>query len=171
MIIAQTERLFLRHFHIFDHESMLSIFGDSEVMRFGDGVQTKEWVRHWLMTCLEYYYQEWGFGPYAVVEQTSRDVIGYCGLFFFADINGQPEIELGYRLARAKWGNGYATEAALAVRDFAFQTLCVKRLIAMIDPQNVASIRVAQKIGMQYEGEVMFENYTHPDHVYTIIAS
>lgn len=171
MIIAQTERLFLRHFHILDQEAMFSIFGDAEVMRFGDGVQTKEWVKHWLTTCLERYYRQWGFGPYAVVERSSREVVGYCGLFFFPDVNGQPEIELGYRLARAKWGCGYATEAARAARDFAFQTLGVKRLIAMIDPMNDASIRVARKIGMLYEREVMFESYTHPDQVYVITAS
>ena len=171
MIIVQTERLLLRHFHILDLEPMFRIFGDPEVMRFGDGVQTKDWVEHWLMNCLNHYYRQWGFGPYAVIERSSREVIGYCGLFFFADINGQPEIEVGYRLARSKWGYGYATEAAQAVRDFAFQTLGVKRLIAMIDPQNGASIRVAQKLGMQYEREVMFEGYTHPDHVYVIIAS
>lgn len=170
MIIVQTERLFLRHFHILDHEPMFRIFGDSEVMRFGEGVQTKEWVKRWLMTCFEHYYQHWGFGPYAVIEQSSREVIGYCGLFFFADVNGQPEIEVGYRLVQTKWGYGYATEATQAVRDFAFQTLGVKRLIAMIDPENEASIRVAQKLGMQYEREVIFEGYTHPDHVYVITA-
>lgn len=171
MLIVQTERLFLRHFHLFDHEPMFHIFGDAEVMRFGDGVQTKAWVHHWLTSCLDQYYHHWGFGPYAVVEQRTREVIGYCGLFFLPDINGQPEIELGYRLARATWGYGYATEAARAVRDFAFQTLCLKRLIAMIDPQNLASVRVAQKLGMQYEQEVMFEGYSHPDHVYALRAS
>ncbi|HEX6288966.1 MAG TPA: GNAT family N-acetyltransferase [Herpetosiphonaceae bacterium] len=168
MVIVQTERLFLRHVHILDHEPMYRIFGDAEVMRFGDGVQTKDAVQRWLMTCLEQYYRQWGFGPYAVVKRSSREVIGYCGLFFFPDVGCQPELELGYRLARAHWGYGYATEAALAVRDFAFQTLCVKRLISMIDPHNVASIRVAKKLGMQYEREVMFDGYTHPDHVYAI---
>ena len=171
MIIARTEHLFLRHFHILDLEPMFHIFGDSEVMRFGDGVQTKEWIRHWLTNCLEHYYRQWGFGPYAVIEQSSREVIGYCGLFFFPDVNGQPEIEVGYRLARDKWGNGYATEAAQSVRDFAFQTLGVNRLIAMIDPENKASIRVAQKLGMRHAGEIKFKGYTHPDHVYMINAS
>ena len=161
-----TERLFLRHFHILDREPMLRVFGDAEVMRFGNGVQTKEWVETWLRTCLEHYYQTWGFGPYAVVEQRSGEVIGYCGLFYSPDVGGQPEVEIGYRLARSAWGQGYATEAARAVRDFAFNTLGIKRLIAMIDPSNLASIRVAEKIGMQYEKEVMFEGYTHPDHVY-----
>jgi len=83
-------------------------------------------------------------------------------------VNGQPEIEIGYRLAKSAWGQGYATEAARSVRDFAFLTLGMKRLIAMIDPSNVASIRVAEKIGMRYERDVMFDSYTHPDLVYAI---
>jgi RimJ/RimL family protein N-acetyltransferase len=146
---------------------MYRIFCDAEVMRFSDGIQTKGWVHAWLHKCLERY-QTWGFGPYAVVEQSGQNVIGYCGLFFFPEINGQPEIEIGYRLARSAWGKGYATEAACAVRDFAFASLGIKRLIAMIDPSNLASIRVAEKIGMKYEKEVMFEGYSHPDHVYVI---
>ena len=169
MIIVQTERLFLRHFHILDHEPMYRIFGDADIMRFGDGVQTEEWVHGWLIKCLEHY-QTWGFGPYAVVNRNSREVIGYCGLSFFPDVGGQPEVEIGYRFARVAWGRGYATEAALAVRNWAFQTLCLKRLIALIDPDNTASIRVAKKLGMHYEREVMFEGYTHPDHVYVITA-
>ena len=168
MFRLTTERLLLRHFHILDDEAMFHIFGDIDVMRFGDGIQTREWVKNWIRTSLERYYQTWGFGPYAVVEQSSRNVIGYCGLFYFPDICGQPEIEIGYRLARSAWGRGYATEAALSVRDFAFTTLGIRRLIAMIDPSNVASIRVAEKIGMQYEKEVMLEGYTHPDRIYVV---
>ena len=168
MFKLATERLYLRHFHILDDEAMYRIFGDAEVMRFGDGIQTREWVKNWIRTCLERYYKTWGFGPYAVVEQSSRNVIGYCGLFYFPDIDGQPEIEIGYRLARSTWGQGYATEAACSVRDFAFTALGIKRLIAMIDPSNIASIRVAEKLGMQYEKEVMLEGYTHPDHIYAM---
>jgi RimJ/RimL family protein N-acetyltransferase len=168
MVIVKTERLILRYFEPIDSEAMMDVFGDAEVMRFGDGVQTREWVEAWLRTCLENY-QRRGFGPYAVVEQSTGDVIGYCGLFYFPDMHGQPEIELGYRLRRAAWGQGYATEAARLVRDYAFHTLHIKRLIALIDPDNVPSIRVAEKIGMHYESEVMLEGYDHPDHVYVII--
>lgn len=149
---------------------MYRIFCDADVMRFSEGIQTKEWVTTWLHACLERY-QTWGFGPYAVLEQRSQSVIGYCGLFFFPDIDGQTEVEIGYRLAKSAWGKGYATEAAKAVRDFAFTALGIKRLIAMIDPSNVPSIHVAKKIGMTYEKEVMLEGYTHPDHVYVITTS
>lgn len=167
MFTVQTERLALRHFSVLDLEPMLCIFGDAEVMRFGDGVQTSAWVQQWLLRCVEQYRRQ-DFGVYAVVERESGEVIGYCGLFFFPNIHGRAEVEIGYRLARVKWGCGYATEAATAVRDYAFQTLGVKRLIALIDPQNRTSICVAEKLGMRYESEVMLEGYMHPDHVYVI---
>jgi len=165
--LLRTKRLLLRHLHLLDAEPMYRIFGDAEVMRFGDGVQSMEWVKGWLRTCRQHY-RTWGFGPYAVLKRSSREVIGYCGLFYFPDVAGQPEVEAGYRLVRSAWGNGYATEAAQAVRDYAFEKLGMKRLIALIDPSNIASVRVAEKLGMHYEKDVMFEGYTHPDHVYVI---
>ncbi|HEY9792445.1 MAG TPA: GNAT family N-acetyltransferase [Candidatus Obscuribacterales bacterium] len=64
---------------------------------------------------------------------------------------------------------GYGTEALTAVIRYAFDVLQLPRLIAMIDPENTASLRVAQKSGMKYEAEVMFEGYTHPDHCYVIV--
>ena len=167
MFKLTTERLLLRHFDLQDAEPIYQVFRDPEVMRFSDGLKTKEWVQNWLHLCVERY-QDWGFGPYAVVEQGNQALVGYCGLFFFPNINGQAEIEIGYRLARSAWGQGYATEAGRAVRDYAFGTLGIKRLIAMIDPSNGASIRVAEKIGMKYEKDIMLKGYTHPDHIYVI---
>jgi ribosomal-protein-alanine N-acetyltransferase len=166
--VLTTARLFLRHFHIFDAEAMMAVFGDREVMRFGDGVQTREWVQNWISTCLERYHQTWGFGPYAVIEQQRPELLGYSGLFYFPDIGGQPEVEIGYRLRRSAWGQGFATEAARAVRNYAFHPLGLQRLIALIDPSNTASTRVAEKIGMHYERDVMLPGYTHPDRLYAI---
>ncbi|MDQ2691068.1 MAG: GNAT family N-acetyltransferase, partial [Chloroflexota bacterium] len=93
---------------------------------------------------------------------------GYCGLFYFPDVGGKPEVEIGYRLRRSAWGKGFATEAACAVRDFAFNSLGMQRLIALIDPDNIASIRVAEKLGMQYEKDIMLPGYTHPDRIYAV---
>ena len=170
MIIAETQRLLLRHLHLFDGDAMDRVFGDAEVMRYGDGVQTQAWIRDWLGQTLEHYNRLWGFGPWAVVEKASSDTIGYCGLFRLSDINGSPEIEIGYRLARAWWGKGYATEAAVAVRDYGFHTLSLRRLVASIDPSNLASIRVATKLGMRYEQEYLVEGWTHPDHIYVVLS-
>lgn len=164
-----TERLLLRHFKSTDDNALhQSVFNDSEVMRFGDGPQSLEWTRAWIEHCQQDYYEARGYGPFAVIERSTRLLIGYCGLFYFSDVNGQPEVELGYRLARSAWGKGYATEAAITARDYALTALGMKRLIAIIDPANIASIRVAEKLGMKFESEVMFEGYSHPDHVYAI---
>lgn len=148
----------------------MRVFGDPEVMRFGDGPQSAEWVSDWLDSCFDGYEQR-GYGPWAVVEKAGGEVIGYCGLFYFPDINGRPEIEIGYRLARGWWGRGCATEAVIAVRDYAFNALGLSRLVALIDPVNVASIRVAEKAGMRYETDVMLEGYDHPDRVYVVHRS
>ncbi len=169
MVALQTKRLTLRQFTTTDDRALhQAIFSDADVMRFGDGVQSLEWTRAWIQRCQQDYYETRGYGPFVVVERSERLLIGYCGLFYFSDVNGQSEVELGYRLARHAWGRGYATEAAIAVRDYAFTTLGMKRLVAIIDPANLASIGVAEKLGMRFESEVLFEGYSHPDHVYAI---
>ena len=167
ILIAETERLLLRCFHAVDVDVLKPVLSDAEVMRFGPGVQTAEGRRVWLQRCLESY-NRWGFGRWAVVEKSRREVIGYCGLTWFPHIDGRHEIEIGYRLVRAFWGRGYAAEAAAAVRDHAFHQLHLTRLIALIDPRNASSIRVAEKIGMRYEKDLMLKGYTHPDRLYAI---
>ena len=165
MTVLQTKRLTLRRLKQSDDRALACVFADPEVMRFGDGIKSNQWVRGWLARCIRDY-QKRGWGPWAVIENASGNLIGYCGLFHIPDVNGPPEIEIGYRFARESWGRGYATEAVLAVRDWAFLSLGLTRLIAMIDPDNTASIRVAEKAGMRYEQDVILEGYTHPDRVY-----
>lgn len=167
MFPLTTERLIIRYLRPEDEEPLLRVFGDPKVMRYGDGVQSREWIHQWLQKTLQEYEQR-GYGPYAVTQAEGQELLGYCGLFYFPDVNGQPEIEIGYRFARVAWGKGYATEAAVAVKEYAFSSLGIQRLIALIDPSNVASVRVAEKLGMKYEHDVMFKGYTHPDHVYAI---
>jgi RimJ/RimL family protein N-acetyltransferase len=165
-MIAETQRVLLRCFHVADLDAMAAVFGDPEVMRFGPGPQSREWVQGWLRGCLEDYYRKWGFGLWAVVHKSDHRVIGFCGLTRFDDIDGQPEIEIGYRLARAFWGRGLATEAAEAVRDHALGVLVLPRLVSIIDPHNEASIRVATKIGLRHEKDVLFRG--NPRQLYVI---
>ena len=168
MTTLETERLILRPFQLTDAEAMDQVFGDAEVMHFGYGVQSPEWVRDWLRFRIIEDQEKTKTTVWAVVEKTKSIVLGYCGLFYFPDQLESPETEIGYRFNRLYWGNGYATEAARTVRDFAFNQLEINRLIAMIEPNNLASKRVAEKLGMQYEKDVELDGYTHPDHVYVI---
>jgi hypothetical protein len=171
MLITQTPRLILRQFHLDDAEAMNAIFGDADVMRFGDGPQSPQWVRSWIASSVNEYYSRWGFGSWAVVDKVTSAVIGYCGLSRFPDRCAPGEAEIGFRLARASWGHGFATEAALAVRDHAFDVLNLPRLIALIDPANIASIRVAEKLGFRFEREAMLPGYDHPDWLYALETS
>ena len=166
MTIAETPRLILREFRIEDAPAMDALFRDPAVMQFSIGsplLSTPDWIAR----CRVNYHAQ-GYGRWAVVKKTKEAVIGFCGLALEPEVNGRPEVELGYRLASSEWGSGYATEAATAVRDYAFGPLGLQRLIALIDPANVASIRVAENIGMCREADVLLDGYDHPDHVYVV---
>ena len=115
MVVLETKRLLLRHFNNADVEAMCGIFQDNEVMRFSEGVRTTQEIRYWIDQNIETNQSRPGWGALGVVEKKSAKLIGYCGLFFFKDICGQPETEIGYRLMRSFWGKGYATEAAQAM--------------------------------------------------------
>jgi RimJ/RimL family protein N-acetyltransferase len=168
MVIVATTRLLLRPFHLGDAEAMGRVFGDPEVMKYGDGVQTPAWVRAWIAQWADDLYGRLGLGMWAVVEKPGCTVVGYCGLSRSPVRCAPGETEIGYRLARDHWGRGFGAEAATAVRDYAFDTLHLPRLIALIDPANVAAIRVAEKIGMRHERDAMLEGYDHPDRVYRV---
>lgn len=167
MIIAETDRLLLREFTLGDLDDMAALFADPEVMRFSLGTKSREESERWIKGCLEDYAPErWGFGLWAVVVKERGDFAGFCGLTRFDDIDGRPEVEIGYRLARRFWGRGYATEAALATRDYAFQTLGITRVISIIEAENVASVRVAEKVGMICEKQVV--KWDREVHIYAV---
>jgi len=166
MIVTESDRLLLRQFRREDHAPLMDIFGDAEVMRYGDGVRSAVWVTRWLLE-EERRYRTTGYGRWAVVRKGSA-VLGYCGLTPISDVCGPSEVAVDYRLARRYWEQGYASEAVAATIAYGFGVLGFGRLVATIDPGNAASIRVAEKSGMVYEKDVMYRGYTHPDRVYVI---
>jgi RimJ/RimL family protein N-acetyltransferase len=93
---------------------------------------------------------------FAVIFRENGELIGYCG-FLHKDVDRRNEIEIGYRLHPNYWNRGLATEAAQAVRDHAFSDLKLPRVISLIHPDNVASRRVAEKIGMLFERQTVFK--------------
>lgn len=100
-------------------------------------------------------YQERGYWLWAAVYAATETVIGYAGLLD-QTIDDQAEVEVAYRLFPAYWGKGLGTEAAALARDWAFTHLTIDRVISLIEPANIASLRVAEKNGLRWEKETFY---------------
>ena len=127
-------------------------------MRFSvSGTRTREDSRaKYLSGCLARYSRD-GVGQWAVVRKSDGALIGECGICV-QQVDGGREYEISYRLRRDCWGQGLATEAAIACRDYGFTTAGLSRLVSIIEAENVASIRVAEKMGMRFEKNALFHN-------------
>jgi RimJ/RimL family protein N-acetyltransferase len=147
----ETERLILRGWKPDDFEAYAAMCADPEVIRYlsPDGkplVRFDAWrsfagmVGHWHLR---------GFGMFAVIERASGDFVGRIGPW---EPEGWPGFEVGWALCSNYWGRGYATEAVKVCIRYAFEDLGRKHLISLIDPNNIASIRVAERVGEKLEG-------------------
>jgi [ribosomal protein S5]-alanine N-acetyltransferase len=144
-----TDRLRLRCYRPDDAAPMFGVFGDREVMRYSmsGGDPTPEATQERVRKLIEHQ-ERFGFSLWVVEDRTTGAILGDCGLKQLAD---GPEIEVGYRFAKAHWGRGYATEAAAASVRYGFGTLGLERIVAVVEPPNVASHHVLEKIGLKYE--------------------
>ena len=141
----ETERLILRPMLQTDFEALHLIFTDANVMAaFNHPLFTGEQMQRWLQRNLDHQ-NEFGYGLFSVILKKTGELIGDCGLEQMED---QDAAELGYDLRSDFWNRGYATEAAIAGRDYAFDVLRLPRLISLIRVGNLASKRVAEKVGM-----------------------
>jgi len=146
LIVAETERLRVRPWRTGDLSPLTEMFGDPRFVKFTRGPMSREQVEEW-MRFKQRLHQERGYSHWGVERLVDSRLIGYCGLA----MQQLPEgswLEIGYRLAQDCWGRGLATEAATACRDWAFANLDYGELIAIIEPDNSRSIRVAEKLGM-----------------------
>jgi ribosomal-protein-alanine N-acetyltransferase len=155
-VICRTDRLFLREFTRDDLEPLTAMHLDPEVCRF-IGLRTPEQTRDELMKWIAAY-SSLGFSKWAVVLRETGELIGRCGMTPEEYDGGISEPELGWTFARAHWGNGYATEAAAAAMKHGFGDLQLRRIISLIDPQNLPSERVAMRIGMAFERQVQWKD-------------
>ena len=144
MRILETKRLYLRQLTLDDTDDLYEILSDPEAMRYYPAPFTREQTIGWIEWNLRNYTQ-YGFGLWAVVHKGDGLVLGDCGLTM-QPVEGRQEIEIGYHLKRTVWGNGYATEAALACRDYAFAVLNAPRVVSIVNPQNTPSRRVAERV-------------------------
>ena len=166
MKTIETDRTILRGFKPHDVEGVLSFLGNSEVMRFSlSGPYDRKKCEEFVNWCLGRYERK-GYGLFAVTLKESKKIIGYCG-FYDQKIDGCDEVELGYRLHPDFWNKGLGTEVALSVQNYGFFELGFPRLISIIESENKASIRVAQKNGMTHEKDSMFKDRV-PVEIYAI---
>lgn len=141
----ETERLVLRPMLESDFDALLRIFTDVKVMAaFDHDPFTHEQMSRWLQRNLDHQTQ-YGYGLFSVILKETGELIGDCGLEQMED---QGAAELGYDFRSDFWNQGFATEAAMAVRDYAFHVLKLPHLISLIRVGNLSSRRVAEKAGM-----------------------
>jgi RimJ/RimL family protein N-acetyltransferase len=153
----QTSRLTLRKFNTEDVDELAEILSDPQVMKFSSkGPFSKEDTSNFIAWSIESYDKN-GYGQWAVIERETGALIGLCGLSE-TDVNDESEVEIGYRIAQDRWGNGFASEAAAAALHLGFEKYRLASIIAIVSTEHAASIRVAEKIGFsdysldQYKG-------------------
>jgi RimJ/RimL family protein N-acetyltransferase len=148
-MIIETERLWMRPPTREDLPALVEMRADEEVARYlgGAALQTPEFVARRLdfyLACRARY----GFGSGPLISKADGELIGWAGIQPLEDTG---EIEVGYSFPKAHWGRGYATEAAGAWLRYGFERAGLARIVAVASPENTASRRVMEKLGMRFE--------------------
>jgi len=150
-VIFETERLIARQWTLDDAEAAFQLYGDKEVVRFLGGMQaitTVEKVREYLAKVLERY-ATGSMGMWPLIEKSSGELVGAVLL---KPLPEHTEIEVGWHLARAHWGKGYATESARRAIEYGFEDLGLQTIYAVVIPENERSIAVTRRLGMESLG-------------------
>lgn len=157
--ILETERLALRRLGWGDLDDLARLYADPVVMRFYPSVRTRAETQRNLQWIIESYETHPGAGLWAVTGKADGHFLGRCGLIPQM-LDGREHLEVGYLFDKAVWNRGLATEAARAIRDYAFHTFAdAPQIISIIHPDNVPSQRVAQKNGMAYQKDAPFSGF------------
>ncbi len=151
-MVIETQRLILREFKADDLDDLHAILSDPELMKHYPAPFTREKSQRWIEWNLENY-AAYGFGLWAVILKQTDTFIGDCGITMQL-IGGKREPEIGYHISRAHTGNGYATEAARACRNYAFDTLNLGTVYSYMRAENIASQNVARRNGMRLISEL-----------------
>lgn len=159
-----TSRLVLREFLSEDASGFFAMNNDPLVLQFtGDQPFTTIAAAEAFIRDYDHY-QRYGFGRWSVIRQSDGAFLGFCGLKYHPN---HDYIDLGFRLSREHWGQGYATEAALACLRYGWAELQLARVVGRVRQENLASINVLEKIGMRRIEDFDFEG--HPGFLYEIL--
>jgi [ribosomal protein S5]-alanine N-acetyltransferase len=154
-VILETDRLLLREYVEEDADAFFKLNTDPDVLRFvpDKPLLNVEQARQILIDHPIADYRKYGFGRGACILKSTGEKIGFAGLKYLEELG---EVDVAYRLLPKYWGQGFATEAALASVRFGFADLDLKRIIGLVMPENIASVRVLEKTGLRYVETVTF---------------
>ena len=162
--ILETARLILREFVLEDAEALAQVLSDPQTMRHYPAPIDRNGLKEWIERNRRRYTDD-GVGLWAMVLKATTEMIGDCGIIR-QPVDEEFLYEIGYHLRRDLWGQGLATEAAIACREWGFTHLPVSRLISLIRPENLPSRRVAERNGMTIWKEVQWRGLHH--YVYSV---
>lgn len=143
----ETERLILRKFEASDADAVFRLRSDPDTMRFIREPQNRDETRNWIEMVSKYWASE-RIGFCALIEKRTKTLAGWCGLWRLKETG---ETEIGYAVAKEFRGAGLATEAARRLLEYGFDVLRLERIVAVARPENAASRRVMEKLGMSYD--------------------
>lgn len=163
MTELQTERLKLRPFTLEDAEAYWPLVSDPAVLRYtGETpLPSVDAACELLASHPLRDYEVHGYGRMACVEKSTGRLVGFCGLKYLEDIQ---ETDIGYRFLPDCWGKGYATESAQIIMHHGARKLGLGRIIGLVEPENIGSMRVLEKLGLAFESEVMLAD--HPERLW-----
>ncbi|MGE9295943.1 MAG: GNAT family N-acetyltransferase [Puniceicoccales bacterium] len=160
----ETERLLLRPFREVDLDDEFSVVGDAETMSFYPKPYSKEEVAKIIAKNIQTF-ETSGYGLFAVIDKRNGEYLGDCGITI-QTINGEEEFEVGYRIRKEHWGQGFAPEAARAIVAYGFQKLGLKKLCSYMAKDHHQSRRTAEKAGMTLQKE--YRNQRNRDILTTV---
>ncbi|MGA9983809.1 MAG: GNAT family N-acetyltransferase [Acidobacteriaceae bacterium] len=158
MAVLETSRLLLREMTPHDAPALHAVLGDEETIRWYPHPYSPAEVEEWIARQVARYPS--GAGLLGLTLRDTGQLIGDCGLVW-QEIDGPAELEIGYHVHPHHRNQGIATEAARAVRDYAFSTLGCDHVVSIIRPENLASRRVAEKNGLTVDRTVFWRGYDH----------
>lgn len=166
--LIETKRLLLRPLAQSDYDGLCRMLQDEDVMYAYEGAFDDAQVQEWLDRQLARYRED-GFALNAVILRETGEMIGQCGLTM-QEIPGRRVVEVGYLFEKKYWHQGYATEAAMACKEYAFRVLGVEEVFSIIRDTNVASQNVARRNGMTVTGSMVkhYRSVTMPHDIYSV---
>jgi len=154
--IIETNRLYLRELNAADAENFFLLNSDEEVIKY-TGDKAFETITE-AKSFLENYnpYHQFGYGRWAVIDKSNDEFLGWCGLKYSLEVDA---VDIGFRFFKKHWNKGFATESAKACIDYGFEKLNLKTIVGRAMEANIASIKVLEKIGMNYINTIDFEKH------------